>query len=435
MNDAHTVNADALVLGAGPAGCSAAIALAELGLDVALVERETFPRAKVCGEFVSPAATEPLETLLTPDELVETGARRVRTLVLERGSRSATFPMNRPAWVLSRRSLDERLVQAAETRGVRVLQPASIRELSFHERRVVAVVETKAAPPARERDHATVDRSERSQTRSRRSQLHAGLVVHADGSGRFSSDRAAVPKRPGVLGIKCHIEHDPSLFDAASEALRMRAPEGPIAPTSDEARPGVPSGGAYLGYVPVERGLATAAFVVRQSIVKSFVARFGPLDGPAGDELLAAIWPRYNPQLRRSPFLSCGVAGSPLLVDPHPRSVRVGNAAAAVEPVGGEGIGLALWAGLAFTASLRSAAGVVNPRAEDVLDERTLRRARAAYHRAYRRRLRLRRPACRAAAWALERPRLTRAIWPLVMRPPAGPALVGAWSRATGKPA
>src|SRR5680860_1549609 len=46
-------NYDALVIGAGPAGGSAALMLARAGWNVVIVEKSTFPRRKVCGEFIS----------------------------------------------------------------------------------------------------------------------------------------------------------------------------------------------------------------------------------------------------------------------------------------------------------------------------------------------------------------------------------------------
>src|ERR1700742_2258623 len=44
---------DAMVLGGGPGGAVAARILAQAGWSVALVEKSTFPRRKVCGEVVS----------------------------------------------------------------------------------------------------------------------------------------------------------------------------------------------------------------------------------------------------------------------------------------------------------------------------------------------------------------------------------------------
>src|SRR5436305_3194311 len=42
--------ADVIVVGAGPAGASAAYHLAEAGVDVLLLEKSAFPRDKVCGD-------------------------------------------------------------------------------------------------------------------------------------------------------------------------------------------------------------------------------------------------------------------------------------------------------------------------------------------------------------------------------------------------
>ncbi len=46
---------DALVIGGGPAGAVSALLLARAGWNVAVVEKERFPRGKVCGEFISAA--------------------------------------------------------------------------------------------------------------------------------------------------------------------------------------------------------------------------------------------------------------------------------------------------------------------------------------------------------------------------------------------
>ena len=43
---------DIAVIGGGPAGTSAAITAAQFGFKVVLLEAGSFPRHKVCGEFV-----------------------------------------------------------------------------------------------------------------------------------------------------------------------------------------------------------------------------------------------------------------------------------------------------------------------------------------------------------------------------------------------
>ena len=52
--------ADVIVVGAGPSGSSAAYWLATAGLDVALIEKTSFPREKVCGDGLTPRGTKAL---------------------------------------------------------------------------------------------------------------------------------------------------------------------------------------------------------------------------------------------------------------------------------------------------------------------------------------------------------------------------------------
>lgn len=52
--------ADVIVVGAGPAGSSAAFHLAKAGIDVLLLEKAHFPREKVCGDGLTPRAVHQL---------------------------------------------------------------------------------------------------------------------------------------------------------------------------------------------------------------------------------------------------------------------------------------------------------------------------------------------------------------------------------------
>ncbi|WP_141583386.1 geranylgeranyl reductase family protein [Actinomadura sp. WMMA1423] len=54
---------DVIVVGAGPAGSSAATHLARSGLDVLVLEKSTFPREKVCGDGLTPRAVQELKSL------------------------------------------------------------------------------------------------------------------------------------------------------------------------------------------------------------------------------------------------------------------------------------------------------------------------------------------------------------------------------------
>jgi flavin-dependent dehydrogenase len=109
---------DAAVVGAGPAGSAAATLLARGGRRVLLLEKDTFPRPKVCGEFLSSDALPSLDRL---------GARaaveRARPERIERGSlhwpggRSVSFRLPAPAYGISRRTLDDLVARGAAAAG------------------------------------------------------------------------------------------------------------------------------------------------------------------------------------------------------------------------------------------------------------------------------------------------------------------------------
>jgi len=363
--------ARAVVIGGGPAGCSCAVHLRREGWEVALVESRGFPRVKVCGEFISPAATGVLESLVPAEELVRLGARRVEEFVLEavvRGEeRRVSWRMPRGAWVLGRGALDGALVRAARGAGAEVVQPGLVRGVRCAAEGVEVDVEEGGAART----------------------LSADIVVHADGSGRHDG-AGSVAQRRGVVGMKTHLRLP---RERAVEGLRMRAGRG-----------------AYTGLVGVEDGLTTVALVARRELLAEVKGD--------GDALLASLWPAYRAEWRECEWLSCGVAGSGFVRSGHARSFRAGNAAGAVEPVGGEGIGLGLWSGSALASALR---------------EGDLRRAQRVYERAYRARLRWRRPACLLAAKVLERERLVGALWGVLERRRVRGAVIGRWYAMTGK--
>jgi len=199
---------------------------------------------------------------------------------------------------------------------------------------------------------------------------------------------------PGLLGFKCH----------------LRAPSGTIRGVTMRSCPG-----AYVGTIVVEEGLGTCALAVSRELAGRFRGD--------SDAMLASLWPSYHRGWREGEWQACGIARSGYVAPGHPRSLRIGNAAAAVDPVGGEGIGLAIWSGT-LVAQLLASKGASTGESF-VRCERELARA-------YRERLRTRRWACRAGAAALMRPRLMLAAWPLLQLPAFS---LRPWYRLSGKPA
>lgn len=73
---------DVIVVGAGPAGSTAAASLARRGHDVLLVDRAEFPRDKPCGDGIPPGTVGILHDLGMREELEHAGFTRVRAVRL-----------------------------------------------------------------------------------------------------------------------------------------------------------------------------------------------------------------------------------------------------------------------------------------------------------------------------------------------------------------
>jgi flavin-dependent dehydrogenase len=114
-----------LIVGGGPAGSAAAIALGRGGVGAELIERRADPHDSVCGGFLGWDAIAALKRLgVDPAALGAPPIHRLR-LVGRRGAVLCDLP--RPAAGLSRRCLDEALLAAAAQAGATVRRGVAAR--------------------------------------------------------------------------------------------------------------------------------------------------------------------------------------------------------------------------------------------------------------------------------------------------------------------
>jgi geranylgeranyl reductase family protein len=73
---------DVIVVGGGPAGCSAASFLARDGYEVLLVDKAEFPRDKVCGDAISPLTLSVLERIGLRERIQNMNPWRIHGLAL-----------------------------------------------------------------------------------------------------------------------------------------------------------------------------------------------------------------------------------------------------------------------------------------------------------------------------------------------------------------
>ncbi|HQY99963.1 MAG TPA: geranylgeranyl reductase family protein [Propionicimonas sp.] len=141
------VEADVIVVGAGPGGSTAAAHLADRGLDVVLLEKSTFPREKVCGDGLTPRAVKQL-IKLGIDTSEEAGWVHNRGLRVY-GGRSEPFELPWPdlaefppyGLVRARATFDKILADRAVAGGARLYEQTNVTAPIVNERtdRIVGV--------------------------------------------------------------------------------------------------------------------------------------------------------------------------------------------------------------------------------------------------------------------------------------------------------
>lgn len=127
---------EAIIVGAGPAGSTAAILLARAGWSVAIVEQHAFPRRKVCGECIAAPNLPLLDALGVGPEFDACAGPELRRVALMAG-RTATiaelpaFGDTTHPWgrVLGRDYLDALLLRRAAACGAQVWQPWRVRSV------------------------------------------------------------------------------------------------------------------------------------------------------------------------------------------------------------------------------------------------------------------------------------------------------------------
>jgi flavin-dependent dehydrogenase len=295
---------DLIVIGGGPAGSACAITAARLGAKVLLLEKDRFPRQKVCGEFVSPESLGLLRGLLKNgllknglsknaflgDRLAErdwfSTAPQVLSSRIFLDNKSLTLPVSPPAQSIPRFDLDPALFCAAQNAGVTAQEGVAVNKVQhdnlFH---VVAAEKTYTA--------------------------HA--VINA--TGRWSRlTQFDVAGKEKWLGLKAH-------FTEPSPPQSVDLYFFP---------------GGYCGVTPVSANAVNACAMVRSDVAHTL------------DEVFAKE-PRLWQRSRAWQQLFTTVTTSPLYFrEPETECdgiLLAGDSAGFIDPFAGDGISLALQSG------------------------------------------------------------------------------------------
>ncbi|MCX7831609.1 MAG: NAD(P)/FAD-dependent oxidoreductase [Actinobacteria bacterium] len=137
---------ECIVIGAGPAGSTAATLLARNGIDTLLIDKENFPREKVCGDCLTPTAVKSLldESLLKIDEIngYKLKGLKIITSDLQTNTTDFDFKGAYPGYalVVRRKELDHHLLKKAEEAGCRVLLGFEVKKINEKEKFLEVVI-------------------------------------------------------------------------------------------------------------------------------------------------------------------------------------------------------------------------------------------------------------------------------------------------------
>jgi flavin-dependent dehydrogenase len=298
---------DVIIAGAGPAGASAAIHLAGHDRRVLLVEQKKFPRAKLCGEFISPECQKHFENLGVA-EAIATAAPSALTETIFYSTRGhyVSVPSSwfggTAALGLSRAVMDDVLLRRAKACGVNVIENATITDLIQHGKNVRGV-------------------------RLKENEYFAPLTIDATGRARILTKKlnAGEPKsRATLIAFKAHLRNTR------------------VAPNACEIY-FYPDG--YGGLSTIENNVSNLCFIIsaeqvkrhhsdpegilKELVMKNRRAAYTLAGAQLESEWLSASWERFG---RRGPNPANGM-------------LAIGDAAAFIDPFTGSGMLMAFESG------------------------------------------------------------------------------------------
>jgi flavin-dependent dehydrogenase len=378
---------DAIIIGAGPAGSTAAILLACAGWSVAVLEKQRFPRRKVCGECIAAPNLSLLDALGVGDMFSELAGPELRKVALMCGDDAIVADLppllhRRHRWgrALGREYLDALLLDRATQVGASILQPWTARAV-------------RGQPGAFQCDAQAMDFD---QTAT----LTASVLIAAHGSWELTPSTDVQRRR----------QRASDLFAFKANFKNTNLAQGIL--------PVLAFDGGYGGMVVGAHGITTLACCIRRDRLsacrkEAHAQRAGEVVESYLKENCAGVRKALAGARRDGAWLGAGPIQPGIRMPRHGGGIfLIGNAAGEAHPIIGEGISMAMqsaWLLCGYLAAHHKRIVAGGP-------QRQIQRDYAdAWRRHFARRIRL------AASFAhlAMRPGLASGLLPLLRRRPA----------------
>jgi 2-polyprenyl-6-methoxyphenol hydroxylase-like FAD-dependent oxidoreductase len=334
-------DADALVIGGGPAGASTAILLAQAGWRVILAEQQIYPRQKVCGECLTAGSLALLDGLGVGPAVRDNAGPELQRVGWM--SSSPTIVADLPPCTdgpyrfgraLGRDRLDAVLLGRARALGVEILQPAKVRSLRGDPGCFDCMIEAIADRNSHEAARACTSFS-----------IRASIVIDGHGSWEMEPDQ----RQDGPVSRAHAPRYGADLFGFKASFRRAALPRGLLPVLSFK--------GGYGGMVVAEGERLTLACCIRRDTLRECRARTpGAPAGVAIEQYLRAscrgVREVIDRAQRTGPWLSVGPLRPGIRIGRKHGPFQVGNAAGETHPLIGEGINMALQSAFLLTSRL-----------------------------------------------------------------------------------
>ena len=314
---------DLIVVGGGPAGAAATLYAHRHGLRTLLVDKESFPRDKICGDALSGKSMSVLDELGLLDEVRELPGTAIKEIIFGSPSHidaridmrrhdhcdpltGHTLPMG--GFVIRRQVFDHFLFDRARHAAARCIEGFAVRDLIFEDGAVCGVRGQAGKEPA---------------------EFRAPIVLGCDGFNSIVARKTGIYEHDSnhwVVALRCYYEGVAGLTDQIELHF------------VDEVLPG------YFWIFPLENGCANVGIGMLHRYIKKRDVKL--------KEALDAVIHRdpFRDRFTQASRLEEPVGWNLPVGSKHRRSygdgfMLLGDAAGLIDPFTGEGIGNALYSG------------------------------------------------------------------------------------------